>query len=214
MTPWEIVGLEMDNCNCAYGCPCQFNALPTQGSCEFVGFVQIEKGHYGAVKLDGLRCASITKWPGPIHLGNGTQQHYIDERADPKQRDALEKIMNGKDTEDMATMWWVFAAMSPNKLKTLFVPIEMDLDIEKRSGKLRIPGVVETKVEPIKNPVTGADHRARINLPHGFEYRFAEVASGTSKTSGELELKNNNNSHVHMARLHLSHKGVVEQKAA
>ena len=31
MTPWEIKAKEFVNCNCAYGCPCQFNALPTQG---------------------------------------------------------------------------------------------------------------------------------------------------------------------------------------
>ena len=25
MTPWEIRTIEFANCNCAYGCPCQFN---------------------------------------------------------------------------------------------------------------------------------------------------------------------------------------------
>ena len=34
MTPWEIHAIEVSNCNCAYGCPCQFNALPTTGTCE------------------------------------------------------------------------------------------------------------------------------------------------------------------------------------
>jgi Uncharacterized conserved protein len=24
MTPWEIEGRELVNCNCSYGCPCQF----------------------------------------------------------------------------------------------------------------------------------------------------------------------------------------------
>ena len=32
MTPWEIKAKEFVNCNCAYGCPCQFNALPTKGT--------------------------------------------------------------------------------------------------------------------------------------------------------------------------------------
>jgi len=31
MTPWEIRTIEFANCNCAYGCPCQFNAYPTYG---------------------------------------------------------------------------------------------------------------------------------------------------------------------------------------
>ncbi|HEX6794628.1 MAG TPA: DUF1326 domain-containing protein, partial [Casimicrobiaceae bacterium] len=37
MTPWEIQGRELINCNCSYGCPCQFSALPTNGNCEAIG---------------------------------------------------------------------------------------------------------------------------------------------------------------------------------
>ena len=33
---WTIKAREFVNCNCAYGCPCQFNALPTHGNCEAV----------------------------------------------------------------------------------------------------------------------------------------------------------------------------------
>ena len=34
-------------CNCAWGCPCQFNALPTHGRCEAMVAVRIREGHYG-----------------------------------------------------------------------------------------------------------------------------------------------------------------------
>jgi hypothetical protein len=30
----RIAGEEVGNCNCTWGCPCQFNALPTTGHCE------------------------------------------------------------------------------------------------------------------------------------------------------------------------------------
>ena len=33
-TEWSLTAKEFVNCNCAYGCPCQFNALPTHGKCE------------------------------------------------------------------------------------------------------------------------------------------------------------------------------------
>ena len=69
---WEIKGRELGNCNCAYGCPCQFNALPTHGDCHAVVGYQIDEGHHGDVRLDGLRAALIASWPGPIHEGNGT----------------------------------------------------------------------------------------------------------------------------------------------
>lgn len=213
MTPWEVHGRELANCNCAYGCPCQFNALPTDGTCEAVAAFDVETGHYGDVKLDGLRAAFIAKWPGPVHEGNGQMQIIIDERATEEQRDALQKIMTGSDTEDMATMWWVFSAMAPDKLDTLYKPIELKIDIEARRGQFSIPDVVEVEAEPIKNPVTGAEHRARIDLPNGFEYRIAEIGSGTARTSGAISLMKNNASYAQFAELHLSNQGVIDAPA-
>lgn len=52
--------------------------------------------------------------------------------------------------------------------------------------------------------------RARINLPHGFEFRIAEMAKGTTTTSGAIELKDNQDSHVHIVEIHLSNAGVLE----
>jgi len=214
MTPWEIHGRELANCNCAYGCPCQFNALPTDGTCEAAAGFEIESGRYGDVPLDGLRAGITLKWPGPIHEGNGQMQLVIDDRADPTQRSALERIMTGQDTEEMATMWWVFAAMAPNRLETLYKPIDLKIDVEARKGHIVIPDVFELMAEPIRNPVTGAEHRARIDLPHGFEYRVAEMGSGTTKTRGAIELKKNVGTYAQFAELHLSHKGVIATAAA
>ena len=86
---WRVKATEFANCNCAYGCPCQFNALPTHGDCRAAVGYQIEEGHFGAVRLDGLRVVLMVSWPGAIHQGNGTRQLIIDERADAAQRDAL-----------------------------------------------------------------------------------------------------------------------------
>jgi hypothetical protein len=209
-TTWQINARELANCNCAYGCPCQFNALPTHGDCRAVIGYQIDKGQFGDVRLDGLRAALIASWPGPIHQGNGTMQVIVDERADPRQREALRKIIHGEDTEDMATMWWVYSAMSPNKLATLYKPIDIDIDVEKRTGHMSIPGIAEMSGEPIRNPVTGAEHRARIDLPHGFEYTIAEMGSASSSVKGPIamELKN---SYGQFCELHLSGSGVIRK---
>ena len=58
-TDWMIRGPEIGSCNCAYGCPCQFNALPTDGTCRAAVGIQIDKGHYGKVKLDGKTASKI-----------------------------------------------------------------------------------------------------------------------------------------------------------
>ena len=210
MTPWELHGHELANCNCATGCPCQFMAMPSKGNCEAVAAFTFDSGHYGDVDLSGTRTALVAHWPGAIHEGNGTMQYIVDESCSEAQRDALFKIMRGDDTEDMATMWWVFSMMSPNKLENLIKPISLDLNMEARTGRISVPGVFETEASPLTNPVTGAAHQARINLPHGFEYRIAEIAKGTTTTSGEIELKGNQDSHVHIVEIHLSGQGVLE----
>jgi hypothetical protein len=203
---WEIKATEFANCNCSYGCPCQFGAPPTHGNCRYVSGVQIHQGKFGDIKLDGLRTVTMGHWPRAIHEGNGTLQFIVDERADASQRDALVKILSGQETEDMATMWWVFAAMSPNKLPPLFAPIDFEVDVDARKACLEVPGLVSSKGEPIRNPASGAEHRVRIDFPHSFEFKLAEIGSGVSKTTGaiQLDLKDTYGQFCH---LHLSHKG-------
>jgi hypothetical protein len=210
---WMIDGREFANCNCSYACPCQFNALPTRGWCEAAGGFQIEAGHFGDVKLDGLRAVGLYQWPGPVHEGNGKMQLIVDERADARQRNALVSIMNGEETREMATMWAVFSAMCPTKFPPLFKPIELRIDVESRRGQLVVPGIVEASGEPIRNPVTGAEHRVRIDLPNGFEFRLAEIGSGRTKATGTIEL-DLEDSYAQFAELHLSGEGVVERSAA
>jgi hypothetical protein len=207
---WRIKGTEVCNCNCAYGCPCQFNALPTQGNCEGLLGFEIEEGFFGAVRLDGLRAVMLVKYPGAIHEGNGTMQLVIDDRATPEQRNALVKILSGEETEQMATIFWVYSAMAPYKLEPVIRAIDIDVDVEARRAHIRVPGILDVTAEPIHNPVTGAEHRARINLPHGIEFRVAEQASGTTRTMGALALVGLDHSHSHLARLDIGSNGVID----
>lgn len=208
MIQWQIQGKEFVNCNCNYGCPCQFNALPTYGHCRAIAGFDIEQGRFGDVSLDGLRAAMLVAWPKAIHEGNGTMQLIIDERADDEQRDALAKIMTGQETREMGTMWWVFSAMSPNKLPPLFKQIDFDVDVDGRTARLSVASVVEAKGEPIANPVTGEPHRARFDLPNGFEFRVAEAGRGTTHATGPIEL-DLENTHSHFARIRFTQDGVA-----
>lgn len=173
-TAWRITGEEHDSCNCAWGCPCQFNARPTHGHCEaLIGFV-IREGYFGETRLDGGQFAKILRFPGPVHEGNGVQQLIVDERASPAQREALIAIDSGAEG---GMLFEIFAAVCPTVVPPLFAPIELSVDRERRRGRLRIPGIGESEVEPIRNPVTGEEHRARIVLPDGFEYKEAEMGN-------------------------------------
>ncbi len=213
MTPWEIQADEFVNCNCAYGCPCQFNALPTHGFCEAVAGFSIKKGHFGGTRLDGLSAVAVLKWPGPIHEGKGEAFAVIDERADAAQRTALLTIMSGKETKPFATMWNVFAAMTETFHEPQFRPIDIAIDVEARKGHIRIDGLVEAKGEPIRNPATGAEHRARIDLVGGFEYEIAEIGSATSRTRGPIAI-GFDKSYAQFAHIHLNNDGIVPSRKA
>jgi len=191
MTPWRIVADETVTCNCAWGCPCQFNALPTHGRCEALLAVRIREGHYGGTKLDGLVYAMAYWWPGAIHEGDGIVQLAIDERATADQRTALLNITSGKEG---CTLFEIFASVVSTILDPVYVRIDLSTDRHTRVAKLKVPGLGEFRVEPIKNPVTGEEHRAIITLPNGFEYKEAEMGNCLESyaTLGDKVISNKN----------------------
>lgn len=183
---WRIEGDKIGACNCAFGCPCEFNALPTHGQCEGLDAMEIETGHFGDIRLDGLRVAATYRWPGAVHEGHGICQGVIDERASEEQREALIKILSGEEQEP-TTAFNIYGSTMESEFDTVYTTIDFACDLEARTGHVRVPGVVDMTVEPIRNPVTGAPHRARIELPEGFEYRRAEMGSGTFKGTGDIK---------------------------
>lgn len=205
---WTIKGREFAHCNCAYGCPCQFNALPTHGSCRAVVGIAIEEGHHGATRLDGLNVAGVFAWPGAIHQGNGEAVVIIDERANPPQREALLRILSGEDTEPGATVFQVFSTTLGKVHDPIFTRIDLQVDVDGRRARLAVPDMIEARGEPILNPVTGKEHRARIDLPEGFEYALAEAGRGWAKTSGPIQLTLED-SHAHFVNMHIGYNGVV-----
>lgn len=213
MTPWEIQARELINCNCSYGCPCQFNALPNKGFCEAIGGFTIDSGHYGATRLDGLKIAIAFKWPGPIHEGKGKGQVFIDASATEPQRTGLLTILSGQDTDPFATVFAVFASTMETVYEPIFAPIEVDIDVDARRGRVRVKDMLEIAGQPIRNPVTGAESRARIDLPDGFEYELAEIGSGTGRSRGNvaIDLKE---SYAQFARIHLNNHGVIRHRSA
>jgi hypothetical protein len=205
---WALHGREFANCNCSYGCPCQFNALPTHGNCRAVVGIQIDRGHHGETKLDGLRMAGIFRWPGAVHEGNGEAVPIVDRRANPAQREAILRIMTGQDTEPGATMFNVFASTLSKAYEPVFADIDFDVDVDKRRARIKVEGYIDLRGEPIVNPVTGAEYRARIDLPDGFEYTIAEIGRGWSKASGPIayELAD---SYGQFCELHLGPTGII-----
>jgi hypothetical protein len=189
--PWRIKGEEAGGCNCAWGCPCQFNALPTTGRCEGLMAVQIAEGQFGETRLDGVRFAAAFSWPGAIHEGNGTYQLILDARMTEAQRQAITAVASGSEG---GAVFEIFAGAAPNRSAPLVLPIDIETDRERRTARVTIPGVVEYLAEPIKSPVTGEEHRAQIRLPGGFEYKEAEMGNAVrlKVTAGPVAFEHQN----------------------
>jgi hypothetical protein len=193
-TDWEIHGLEFGNCNCDYSCPCQFEALPTNGDCRGTGFFRIDKGHFGEVSLDGLKMGAIYAWPGPIHEGHGKCQIFI--------------VSLGQEAEPFSNVFCVYTEMSDEVYDPIYTEIEFEMDMENRTAKCIAHGVCESSGEPIIG-VAGNQHRAQICLPEGIEYRVAEVGRGRCKVEGKIELELSDG-YAQFNEVHLNRNGVMD----
>jgi hypothetical protein len=165
------------------GCPCDFWAPPTKGSCEGFNAMYIREGHFDSVSLAGIFWGISYHFPAALHLGNGTVQPYVDERATAPQRDGILTILSGK----VGCPWFeVIASVVSKVLTPKFVPMRMDFDLKNRRGKCVIPGEIEVVTEPIRD-MNNNELRAQIHLPEGMEYFEAEVAeSKTLKSTGPI----------------------------
>jgi len=205
---WMIRGTQFANCNCAWGCPCQFNSPTTHGHCEAIEAGHIEEGNYNDTRLDGLNYVMLVQWPGEIADGNGREQFIIDERADEAQRVALEKILRGESTAPGATHFYVFNSTMSEVLDSIFAPIDMEIDVTGRTARIEIPGVGASSAQPIIDPNSGEQFRASFGLPNGFQLTHAELGNGSTNLTAGIEL-HLSDSHAHFAELHMNQDGVI-----
>ena len=169
---WSFEADFLQACNCDYGCPCEFEAPPTQGFCDGLGAWRINKGKYDNMSLAGLGLAFAAKWPQALHHGNGTAVIFVDEKADVRQREALLKIVSG---EAGGMPFEVIAATLTKVLEPQYAPFKFHINGKKSSVK--IGDYVEIVHEPIKNPVTGKPESVRIEHATGFVFQSAECVS-------------------------------------
>jgi len=96
-TKWKITGQLEEACSCNAACPCWFDSKPTRMTCGGNQVLFIQKGNYGNVKLDGLAVANYAESPEDKTMMDSFGKwkfstNYIDEKANPEQRKALEAI--------------------------------------------------------------------------------------------------------------------------
>jgi hypothetical protein len=170
-------------------CGCQFNLPSTHGYCQSAFVGNIVEGHFNDTPLAGLNWAALYKWPGEIKEGNGKRQIVVDERADEAQRVALETIISGGACEPLSNLFSVFASTCSEFFQTLFLPICLEANLELRTAKVDIPGIMRSSGRPIINEFNGQPFHIALARPSGsFEFTYAEIGLGTTSVTGDMEM--------------------------
>ena len=173
---WQVEGDWFDVCKCDIPCPCEFARMPTYGDCDGILVWHVRKGTYGGVALDGLNVIALGYFKGNIWEGaKAAMGIFMDERADPKQREALQRIFGGQ-----AGGWpGEFAKNIAEMRGAEFAPIEVEIAGDLATWRAAIPGKVEAKAEALTGPTTPPGKRVQTINPPG-----SEVGPGGAATWG------------------------------
>ncbi|HEV8337447.1 MAG TPA: DUF1326 domain-containing protein [Candidatus Polarisedimenticolia bacterium] len=177
--PWKITGQLEEACSCSAACPCWFGSKPTKMTCGGGQFLFIQKGSYGGTSLDGLAIGNMVQSPE----GKGMMDSfgkwnfsylYIDEKASPEQRKALEAIGST-----------VLPLAASDKKETRVVPILRT--VEGKEHKISLGQYGKFSGHLIEGGMGGS---AKIVNPPGAdplhkEYEQGETTSLTYNDAGE-----------------------------
>ena len=142
---WSLKGDYFENCNRG-GCVHARSEATAEGHCD-VGFAfHVDEGAFDGVALDGLNLAAVFYTPGSMPDGNWIGAAYVDERASPRQREALGEIMSG----EFGGSFERFVRLTADFKGIKYVPIECKT--EGRTRSVSIPQVMDFNVEGFIQP--------------------------------------------------------------
>ena len=180
-TRWALKGTVLIACNCDFGCPCNFNALPSRGYCEGGWTWHVAEGHFDDATLNGLNFTVMVKWPGAIHEGNGEALVLVDERADEGQREAIATLVKG----DWGGPWGVLAWTWPTVHGP--EPVAYEVEFDGVHSRVKAGRILEVASTTITNPVSGAEVHPGAVLPEGIIVKEAEFgASEVFRVNGGI----------------------------
>lgn len=168
-TNWLLQGKYVEICNCAQACPCANSAEPTHGHCNGVLAMEIEKGHYGDVKLDGTTIAATFYFHGAMHEGDGHLQPILPENTSEDQRDAILRILSGEG-QPAGSIFDIFSCLVEHNHQPIYKPIDLEWDIDNKTCRLEVPGVIHAE--------TGHSHEVSAG---------GEIPLGTATSTGEIK---------------------------
>ena len=156
---WSIKAQFTASCSCNALCPCLFGSPPTHDICQGTHLVEIKKGHYGGVNLDGLAIVGTAERPNWLKL-------YIDESASDAQTDALLKLIKLDET-----LGSIYAGKVP-----LVSQEKVEISVDRTSDNVKFAVPASTVEIELMKGLDGKPIKVE-NLPHSFTYGLTAYKS-------------------------------------
>jgi hypothetical protein len=182
---WHVTGDWFDTCNCNVPCPCTFAQPPTTGHCEGVLAWHIRKGHFGDVRLDGLSVMAVGAFDGNVweDHANVAMGIFLDERADDRQREALQMIFGGH----VGGWPGQFAKLIGEVRGLEFAPINFQIADDLGSWSASVPGKLTSSADAIGGPTTPSGKRVQVHNAGGAETGPGGVATFARSTADKAD---------------------------
>ena len=184
---WQLNGLLFENCSCQLLCPAHVSFKQTcEGErCNGHWIFHIDAGNFEETDLGNTNIAVVFDAPATMYRGGWTQVFYIDDRTNPQQRQALEKIFSGT----VGGPWEVLNRFVSHQLETRTG--KMHFEDNGRDKSLTIDDLFDATVTAIRG--SDGDGDAVIsnlhNVIHGPVHTLAKGTSSHSDPALGFELE-------------------------
>jgi hypothetical protein len=183
---WRLTGDWFDVCRCRVPCGCTFAQAPDEGQCDGILAWQIREGHYGDVTLDGLNLVAVASFEGNIWAGDTKAAigFLVDERADDRQREALQTIFGGQ-----AGGWPAgFAELIGDMRGWETAPVDIDIADDLARWRVEVPGKASGSAEALSGPTSPSEGaRVQVHNAPGAEVGPGQVATYATAAQDEVE---------------------------
>ncbi len=183
---WHVAGDWFDVCSCNVPCPCTFAQPPTGNHCQGVMAYHVREGHYGDVRLDGLNLVAVGEFEGNIWEGGEFALGlFVDERANPAQQEALQRIFSGE-----AGGWpGKFAELVTFDMRGVEVaPVTVAVSEDLSRFVADVPGRVRGVAEALSGPTTPEGARVPLTNPPGAEPGPGQGATWAVAMTDQVDL--------------------------
>ncbi len=144
----------------------------------------MREGRYGDVRIDGLNVLALGAFEGNAWAGaKASIGIFIDERADERQREALQMIFGGQ-----AGGWpGEFAQLIGEVRGIEYAPIDFELAGDLAYWRAEVPGRVSASAEALTGPTTLPGQRVQVHNPPGAEVGPGQIATWATVREAEVE---------------------------